>query len=97
MCDCRSYNRPEWGGSTDEIVVTVPKRLQAPGRETVCLDLCIAPSVLALWAAGIKTFGSCCGHNGAVPRTIIVDDVESAQTALPFGETARLIKLGDTL
>ena len=91
-CDCRSYNRPEWGGMTHEIVVTVPEHLRADGRETVCLDLCIAPAVLSLWAAGIQTFGSCCGHRGNAPRSIVIDeaDVQKALAALWPGETARL-------
>ena len=42
-------------------------------RETVPLDRCIAPLVVALQAAGIGTLGSCCGH-GKAPGTIILAD-----------------------
>lgn len=26
------------------------------------IDACIAPALLAVWAAGFKTLGCCCGH-----------------------------------
>lgn len=91
-CDCCSYNRPDWGGTVEEIVVTVPVHLRVDGRETICLDLCIAPVVLSLWTAGVRTFGSCCGHRGNAPRAIVIDgaDVPKARSALWPGETARL-------
>lgn len=80
-CHCRSFNRPEWGGTTLEIIVQVPPHLRDDGRDTVCLDLCIAPYVLLLWAAGIKTYGSCCGHNGKAQRNVVISaaDVPRAQ------------------
>lgn len=76
-CRCRSYNRPEWGGDIDEIIVTIPKQLidrlgRTEGSKDICLDLCIAPVVLALWAADIPTLGSCCGHNQTGQRSVIV-------------------------
>lgn len=76
-CRCKSYNRPDPRADVPEIVVTMPSHLagkmgRAPGATTVCLDLCIAPAVIALWAKGIPTLSSCCGHN-VERRTIIVD------------------------
>src|SRR3990167_225800 len=32
------------------------------GRRCFAIDSCIVPALEALWAAGIKTVGSCCGH-----------------------------------
>lgn len=32
-------------------------------RPTTCVDRCIAPLVESLWAHGVVTLGSCCGHN----------------------------------
>ncbi len=92
MCDCLSHNRPDWGGTTPEIDVTAPEHLREPGRDTICLDLCIAPAVLALWAAGVRTYGACCGHNGQAPRLIVIDeaDVTAAELALRPGETAQI-------
>jgi hypothetical protein len=83
-CRCRSYNRPDLGGDIEEIVVTMPKHLRdhmgrSEDAETVCLDLCIAPAVLTLWAAGIPTLGSCCGHNQlGWHREIIVNPEDRA-------------------
>ena len=32
------------------------------GRHCFAIDACIAPALQALWDAGIKTVGCCCGH-----------------------------------
>lgn len=32
-------------------------------RNGICVDGCIVDQVISLWEAGIKTYGSCCGHN----------------------------------
>ena len=29
----------------------------------ICVDRCIADQVVELWEAGVRTYGSCCGHN----------------------------------
>lgn len=29
----------------------------------ICVDRCIVGEVIALWKAGIRTYGCCCGHN----------------------------------
>lgn len=73
-CRCISYNRPVLGGDVAEIVVTVPAHIRAmtDGRDSVSLDLCIAPLVLAMWARGVPTFNSCRGHRGYWPREVIV-------------------------
>lgn len=63
-CDCRSYNRPEWGGTTNEVVLDFRAYFPDEKRETVCVDACIAEEIKMLWAAGVKTEASCCGHNG---------------------------------
>lgn len=82
-CRCISYNRPDLGGDVKEIVVTVPEHIRAmtDGRDTVCLDLCIAPLVLSMWAHGIPTLNSCCGHRGAFDRSVIIRecDMEKAR------------------
>lgn len=82
-CRCISYNRPELGGDVGEIVVTVPEHIRAmtDGRDTVCLDLCIAPLVLAMWARGIPTLNSCCGHNGKLPPRCVIVNMADAQRA----------------
>ena len=64
MCDCISYNRPEWGGSQQEAVLPYRKYFSQSGPDTVCVDACLADSMERIWAAGIETMASCCGHNG---------------------------------
>lgn len=67
MCDCQSYNLR---------VGTVPERvLPAPAwssRDSICVDGCIADTIQALWAANIRTYGCCCGHNGRVSEQPVV-------------------------
>jgi hypothetical protein len=36
--------------------------LDPQGRQCFALDACIVPAVEALWAAGIRSTGCCCGH-----------------------------------
>lgn len=66
MCNCESYNRPDWGGADPSVVV------QAPSGKDVCIDPCILPVVEALWAAGIETLSSCCGHNGSATAHMVL-------------------------
>lgn len=85
-CDCRSYNRPEWGGATDEVILDFRAYFPDEGRETVCVDVCIAEAIEMLWAAGVKTEASCCGHNGKSQvacgkPNVMISDPEQAQIA----------------
>lgn len=51
----------------------------------ICVDGCIADAIKLLWANGVKTFGCCCGHNGAVNNgrpSVYVDKVERASQLL---------------
>lgn len=41
-------------------------------KHTVCVDKCLVPAIKALWAAGIPTANSCCGH-GVYPPDIFLD------------------------
>ena len=74
MCDCRSGNCPETGGSIPSLVVTVPKALRTD-RTTITIDPCIAEAVAVLWSLKITTHSNCCGHNGLFPRHIVIDEV----------------------
>lgn len=85
-CDCISYNRPDLGGKTPEVVLQVPKWAKTAERKTVCVDACIAGHVKALWDFGIWTLNSCCGHNGAFPRSIIVDRADHAAAQRIMGD-----------
>lgn len=83
MCDCISYNRPEPYQKTAEIVLTPPSWANSD-RETIPVDACIADQVLALWKHHIWTLSTCCGHNGASPRHVVVhkDDAVRARNLL---------------
>lgn len=32
------------------------------GRQCFMIDACLVPALIALWSAGVKTSGCCCGH-----------------------------------
>lgn len=40
-------------------------------KYTVSVDKCLVPAIKALWAAGIPTVNSCCGH-GILPVSILL-------------------------
>ena len=67
-CRCISHNRPELGGDLPEIVI------QAPSGVRISIDRCMEPHLRKLWAAGIETASCCCGHNGQLPRHIVIAD-----------------------
>lgn len=77
-CDCISYNRPEPYQKTPSALLEVPHRW-ANEAQTVCVDACIADQVVALWEAGIWTLSTCCGHNGAAPRHVVVNEAEAGR------------------
>ena len=73
MCDCQSYNLPESSGSIPEVILNHDKYFPDTQRPTICVDACIAEVIENLWKAGIRTRGSCCGHNDR-PPSVILDD-----------------------
>ncbi len=79
MCDCRSHNRPDWGGSTPEVVVDYRQYFPDSQRDTICVDACIVDAMMALWQAGVRTGGCCCGHNrqGGPPSVFITDPAQA--------------------
>lgn len=82
-CRCRSYNRPDWGGDQNEVILEAPE--WSSKDNGICVDACIVDAIKLLWANSVKTFGCCCGHNGAVNNgrpSVHVDDVEKAQKLL---------------
>lgn len=101
-CRCISYNRTHTHQDVPSRVLEIPEWVRSQ-KYTVCVDDCIAHAVLALWDAKIWTLNSCCGHNGAFRRCIIVDksDRERAATVLrDIGEAAEVaaweLVYGDT-
>lgn len=71
-CNCKSYN---WGiGKVQEVVLPRPNWL-ADGQRLngVPVDACIADDIKRLWEAGVRTAGSCCGHNRQCPSLVLAD------------------------
>jgi len=84
MCDCRSYNQPEKGGTEPEVVLDHARYFPDTGKPTVCVDPCISEVIERLWTHGIRTRHSCCGHNTQNPSVGLdqVDDFQRAVTLL---------------
>jgi hypothetical protein len=40
----------------------------------VCIDICIARAIAEMWALGIKTLNSCCGHGKLKPTVIVAPE-----------------------
>ena len=68
-CLCKSYNNPEQRQVVEEKILTYPFTGKA-----VSIDDCIADTILFLWNKGIRTTGSCCGHNRDNPSVILEQD-----------------------
>ena len=68
-CSCKSYNNPQPHQTTEEQILTYP----FTGKK-VCIDACIANTISTLWNKGIRTGGSCCGHNHDNPSVILEQD-----------------------
>lgn len=68
MCDCQNV---EVGSHANSIAVDAPpclaqysaNRVRAGLSPQIAVDKCILPELKSLWDLGIKTYGSCCGHN----------------------------------
>lgn len=73
MCDCVSNNQPEPDQGTP--LVPLPAPPWAERERPIGIDACIAPVIAHLWAQGIVTRGSCCGHNRAAPSLVLGDGV----------------------
>ncbi len=56
MCNCKNIR-----GASKE---AFDQMVQLPYQgKTVSIDPCIVDEIKSLWAVGIHTLGSCCGHN----------------------------------
>ncbi len=76
MCNCQDV---EIGSYDNQVEVPIPAhmtryriaRRSAGLSETICIDRCILDEMTQLWAEGVITYGSCCGHN-RLPPTVSV-------------------------
>lgn len=68
MCQHGSYvilPTPEWLWSE-----------RAVPENGIIIDSCIAGEISQLWARGVRTLGSCCGHGTARPSLVLTNDRE---------------------
>lgn len=82
-CSCSGV---EVGSHAASIVVDVPEhmadyresRMKAGLAGTIWVDSCALPEIRSLWAKGIRTYGSCCGHN-AHPSMVNVHEDDAGK------------------
>ncbi len=85
MCDCDNIEI----GSYDNTIILGYYPCMREYRDSrmskgfppngIAVDKCIANDVISLWQLGIRTFGSCCGHNKTQPYIDIhEEDFEQA-------------------
>lgn len=79
MCSCVDV---DFGTYANAVALYPPEDLGIT-RVPATVDRCLADEVQALWAQGIVTTGSCCGHN-KMPGMISVAD-DSVATMLSLG------------
>ena len=76
QCNCYSpsfdVGPPE--GQDIGAVLLAPPHLGLE-RNTVSVDACIVPVVKHLWAQGIVTRSSCCGHGKKPPSLVLEDSI----------------------
>lgn len=91
----------EIGSYDNQVLLRPPPGLifrNTPDREPavgLSIDACLAGEVAALWAAGIRTTGCCCGHNRALPFIGVVADDIAAMKALGYQVAFNASRPGD--
>lgn len=96
-CACISYNQPQPWQTVPERVLKCPEWAMAlfqNARATICVDSCIADSVLALWGARIWTYGSCCGHGDPAKRAVIVDRGDRGRARRVLDRVDETVRVG---
>jgi hypothetical protein len=82
----------EMGSYDNQVTVEIPPhmasyraaRLAAGLSGLVSIDHCIMPEIQELWAQGIHTHGSCCGHNTVEPMINVRDEDTPRMKALGY-------------
>ena len=74
-CTCKSYNLDGQVKGREEVVLDRPTWMPDGERVNgVPVDECIARVVRFLWDNDVRTWGSCCGHNGRYgPPSLLLD------------------------
>ena len=86
---CNEYRMvaiPEWGMPVEFDPSHPELGVTESGEPAFAIDACIADALLAVWAAGFRTLGCCCGH-GQTSGGIITLDMESRPVSYPLTQT----------
>lgn len=76
MCNCKNV---DIGTFANQIKIDHPNLLHP-----VYVDACIADEVIELLSKGVKTVGSCCGHNKTVPSIVVAPESVHVMEALGY-------------
>lgn len=80
------------GNYKNQVEVPIPShmpdyrdaRVAAGLSGTVCIDRCILLEIESLWAFGIRTYGSCCGHNTSASMVNVHSDDDRKMLSLGY-------------
>ena len=79
-CRCNGVGFGTYANSTP---MWTPWRRDADGKHyCATIDACIAPEIASLWALGIKTTNSCCGHRRGAGWISVYDESIEAMREL---------------
>ena len=78
MCDCVNV---EIGSYANSVYMVYPFN-----GKWVDIDRCIADEILWLWAQGIRTEASCCGHNKVEPWIGVLPEYANQMRLLGYKE-----------
>lgn len=79
-CACRDIGYGTYANAVD----LEPPAALGYTRTPISVDACIAAEVQGLWALGIKTLASCCGHNRGEGVIAVLDKHDGAMTKLGY-------------
>lgn len=71
LCTCDNV---DFGSYERTVTMIAPFELPHRNDKLVAIDICIARDLAELWKEGVKTTGSCCGHN-KLPPTVTVEEI----------------------
>lgn len=67
--------------------------IDSEGRQCFVIDACLVPAVQALWAAGIKTSGCCCGHGSGSGVIGLITDYDRSGEHLLEAPPYKLVEV----
>ena len=85
MCNCKNIEPQTAECYSNMITVDIPEhmadyknnRLKDGLSDKISIDPCIYDELMFLWSNGVKTYGSCCGHNKKEPFVnVAADDIQ---------------------